>query len=141
MRKLQQLGITLIELMVVIAIIGILITLAYPSYQAHVTRTHRAEGQTALMDLAARMERYFSENNTYATATIAAGASTDVLNSATTTDGWYTLSITSQTATTYAIQATPNGSQATNDTTCGALTINQLGQRGISGSGTVAECW
>lgn len=142
MKHIHQRGFTLIELMIVVAIIGILAAIAYPSYINHITRSRRADGQTGLMNLAARMERYYSENNTYATATIAAGSAvTDVLTNNQSTDGWYTISIPAQTATTFTLQAAPNGDQAANDGLCATLTLNQLGVKGENGTGTVGDCW
>ncbi len=61
-------GFTLIEVMIVVAIIGILAAIAYPSYDEYVKRGNRTEGQAFLSDVAARQERYFSQNNAYITA-------------------------------------------------------------------------
>lgn len=58
-------GFTLIELMIVVAIVGILAAIAYPSYTEYVRRAARADAQGALTSLAAAMERWFSDNNTY----------------------------------------------------------------------------
>lgn len=128
-------GFTLIELVVAMAIMVILIAVAYPSYNSYVQKTRRSDGQTALMDLANRMDRYFTENNSYAGATL-----TTVGMPATSPQSYYNLSITSATATAFTIQATPTGAQA-GDTTCGNLTLNQLGQKGKSGTAAVADCW
>ena len=81
-------GFTLIELLVVIIILGILIAVAYPSYRDYVTRARRSDGQAALLDLANRMERYYSEQNNYDTATIGTGGATDVLTSSQTPEGF-----------------------------------------------------
>ncbi len=61
----DQRGVTLIELMIVVALIAILASYAYPGYQRFVAETNRAEGQAFLLDLMSRQQRYFSENNTY----------------------------------------------------------------------------
>lgn len=69
----QQSGITLIELMIVVAIIGILAAIALPSYNQYVERTRAADAQGALMSLANALERYHTQNNTYVGATLGAG--------------------------------------------------------------------
>lgn len=143
----KEKGFTLIELLIVMVIAGILISIAYPSYREYINRARRADGQAALLDLASRMERYYSEENTYQNASIAAGGTTDVLSSSTSAEGWYTLSINSATASNYTLSATPRNAQATYDTRCQTLTINSQGQKGIaagpSGSptGSAADCW
>jgi len=140
-------GFTLIELMIVVVIVGILVAIAYPSYTNHIARARRADGQSSLMDLASRLERYYSENNTYQTATIGGGGATEVLPSATSADGWYQLAITNQTAGSYAISATPLNAQATYDTRCQTLTYTSLGVKGITAgpsgapTGVVTDCW
>lgn len=140
-------GFTLIELMIVVVVIAILTTIAYPSYLEYITRARRSDGQAALLDLASRMEKYYSEQNTYQTATIATGGATDIRATNTSPDGWYTLSIPAQTATTYTLQATPLNSQGTSDLRCQSLTINSLGAKGIGDgpggtpTGPVNRCW
>lgn len=128
-------GYTLTEILIAMAIIAILSAIAYPSYTGYINKSRRSDAQSGLLDLANRMERYFSANNTYTGATLAnVGAPT------TTTGGFYTLSLSNLGATTYTLQATPTGTQV-NDTTCGSLTLNNLGQKGITGSGSVTDCW
>ena len=93
------------------------------------------------------MERYYYESNTYQTATINNGKTTDVLKKNTSPADWYTLSIIKATDFDFTIQATPTHAQATNDTRCQSLTFNSAGAKGItlgpSGtpSGTVSQCW
>ena len=134
-------GFTLTELMVVVAIVGILAAVAYPAYTEHVVKTRRTDAQASLMDLAARMERHFAENNTYANATIASAAATDVLSSATSPEGWYTLAITAANGSSYTLQATPQNAQGTADTWCQSLTLNSLGARGVANGPAGAPTW
>ena len=140
-------GFTLVELLVVMIIVGILATIAFPSYREYVARARRSDGQAALLDLASRLERFYSERNTYQSATIGTGGSTDVLSRTTSSENWYTLSITSATANAYNLQATPVGAQATADTRCQSLTLNSLGAKGVASgpagapTGTAADCW
>jgi len=134
---------TLIELMIVLVVVAILASIAYPTYRAQVMRARRSDAKASLLDLAARMERYYSENNTYATATIASGNGvTDVLSNAASPEGWYNLAITAQNATTFTVSATPQNAQASDDTQCATFTYTSTGVKGINGgSGTVEQCW
>jgi type IV pilus assembly protein PilE len=140
-------GFTLLELLIVLLVAGILVSIAYPSYRSYIVKARRSDGQSAILNLASRMERYYSEQNTYQTATIGTGNATDVLSSSTSPEGWYTLSIPAKSASSYTLQATPVSTQGTGDTTCQSLTLNNLGAKGIttgpagSPSGTVAKCW
>lgn len=141
-------GFSLLELIIVLGIVGIITAIAYPSYETYITRSRRADGQSALLDLAARMERYYSSHNTYATATIASGnAQTDILRTSDSPNGWYTLTITNQENDNYAIQATPRLEKTHHDEVCQSLTYNSLGQKGITNgpldapTGTTDDCW
>ena len=140
-------GFSLIELLTVLVIIGILTTIAYPGYRNYIIRAHRSDGQTALIDLANRMERYYSEHNTYQTATIAVKTETDVLSSNQSSEGWYTLSIPHASDFDYTLQATPTRDQATGDIYCQSLTLTSSAAKGITTgpegipTGTCAQCW
>lgn len=144
-------GFTLIEMMIVVAIVGILAAIAYPSYQQYVLRSNRTEGQALLSDAAAREERYFAQNNTYITTTDDLAK----LNiSASSPTGKYSLTLTRDKDDDgktidggYMLNAEPQGSQEA-DSKCGTLTLNALGIKGIdkpqSGTlptGTASECW
>ncbi|MCJ1881731.1 type IV pilin protein [Pseudomonas nitroreducens] len=131
-------GFTLIELMITVVIIAILAGIAYPSYQSYTIRANRTEGITLLNDAAARQERYFSQNNQYATTTAQLG-----MGSATSRNNLYQLAINRPNTSQYTLTAQPVGSQ-TQDTTCGSLTLDQAGARGAAGgtvAATVATCW
>ncbi|NBB12033.1 type IV pilin protein [Pseudomonas sp. SLFW] len=135
----KQRGFTLIELMITVAIVGILAAIAYPSYTKYVQRGYRSEGLAMLNDAVARTERFYAQNNTYAGATLktiglVADDKTTVLNS---TNAKYQLTFVtaSSSSTTYTLQIAPQGTQ-TNDT-CGTMTIDQAGTK----TPTTAECW
>lgn len=143
--KTNQLGITLIELMIVVAVVGILSSIAYPSYQEHVRKTNRADAQANLLELSQFMERYYSERGFYTSATLPFTTSPR--------DGSPKYNITGVIATiAYTLTATPTGSQAT-DTRCAALGITSVGVKCIQGGtkcsdsatasvqAEVAQCW
>jgi type IV pilus assembly protein PilE len=113
-------GFTLIELLIVMAIIGIILSVAYPSYQNSMTKTRRSDGQAALLEAMNAEERYFTENNTYST-TLA-----DVNASSTSEKGHYTISAAACGGgidQCVILTATPQGVQSSD----GALTLNSLG--------------
>lgn len=137
-------GFTLIEIVIVVAIIGLLAAIAIPSYQNQIRKTRRSDGHAALTNIAQRLERCYTVNGAY---NVAAGC--DVLSAAntlatgftTSPEGNYSISI-ANTATTYTLTATPAGVQArAGDAGCGNLSLNHQGQRGATGSEGVAGCW
>ncbi|HHJ80720.1 MAG TPA: prepilin-type N-terminal cleavage/methylation domain-containing protein [Candidatus Tenderia electrophaga] len=77
MNRKKSTGFTLVELMIVVAIIGIIAAIAYPSYQDQVRKSKRTDGHSKVMDAMARQERYFSENNTYTADMTALGYASD----------------------------------------------------------------
>ncbi len=83
-------GFTLIELMIVLVILSILSMIAVPAYNDSVSKARRSDGQAALMDVMARQERFFTENNTYTTNL--AGAAGLNLSSSSSQEGYYTIS-------------------------------------------------
>ena len=123
-------GLTLLELMVVLVIIGILGAIAVPTYQQYSVRARRTEAKTALLRLAANQERFYLQNNTYTddlpTLGFAAGVSDN---------GVYTLSVAQADTTTYDAAAVPtpgggpSGVDMGRDEVCARFTINAAGQR------------
>jgi type IV pilus assembly protein PilE len=140
-RRLQN-GFTLMELVVVILIIGLLVSLAVPSYKSFIMKSRRTEAKQMLFMAAQRQQQWFTQNNTYTTDMTASGLNID----ATSSNGYYTLSIAAGTTgsitTSYSVSATAvSGSSQAADTACGTFSLNSLGQRSISGSQTQPPCW
>lgn len=126
-------GFTLIELMIVVAVVGILAAVAYPSYSDSVRKGRRGQAKADLMELAQLAERHRTVNNTYAgfvlpfAQTPREGGTTHYL-------------LTLDTASVDALQlkATAKGDQAKDK--CGDLSLNQAGTK-VSSKGATAECW
>lgn len=146
MRKISRVnGFTLIELMIVLVIVAILAAIAYPSYVQYVTKSKRTQAASCLMELSQYMGRLYASNSSY----LVGGAAPTLpsLTCQTTLAGDYTIgfapaasgSTSNPSATTFALQAAPQGVQQARDTQCGTLGINQAGTRSASGGGS--NCW
>lgn len=140
-------GFSLFEFLIVLFIFSILLSFVYPSYQNYLIRSHRLEGQLAVLDLANRMEQYFMQNHTYAHASIGAGNVHDVLTTALTQHGYYALRIYSANDQHFIVQAVPQETRGQVDLFCQTLQMDDLGVQtivsGPSGSpiGKWDECW
>lgn len=130
----KQEGFTLTELMIVVAIIGILSMVAYPSYQAQVQKTRRANAQADLIELSSFMERFFTENNRYDVDTGGDAVVLPFAISPRTGTVFYALTLVSG-ATTYTLTADPAGTPQATDS-CGTMTLTQTGAKTPA-----ANCW
>ncbi|MBV9190455.1 MAG: type IV pilin protein [Betaproteobacteria bacterium] len=141
----QNRGFTLIELMITVAIVGILGGIAYPSYQAYVKRAYRADARAQILDMAQKQERYYSSNNTYlaiaAPTTAAPAGWQNWAGGGTMTGRKYDISVTlGAGGTSYTITAAP--SNGFTDTSCGTYTMTSANVRGNTGNSmTSADCW
>ncbi|MBU3059512.1 type IV pilin protein [Pseudomonas indica] len=137
----RQNGFTLIEIMIVVVILAILATIAFPSYQRYVLRAHRAEGIALLNEAAAREERYYAQNNGYVTSD-ASLSKLGLRNSGLSDTGYYQLTLAEGDDDDggYRLTAVAQGTQA-KDSECANLTLTATGARGTSGTGSAADCW
>ena len=128
-------GFTLIELMITVAILAIIAAVAIPAYTQYVDRGKRAEARTALLDIAARQERYYSNNRQYADQLSKLG-----MSGTKSENGYYTLSVTLPPGSNnqdFDATATPAG---WTDDKCGDLSIDETGAKTQS-LGDRASCW
>ncbi|THT99326.1 prepilin-type N-terminal cleavage/methylation domain-containing protein [Lampropedia puyangensis] len=130
----SQHGFTLIEVMIVVAIVGILAAIAYPSYEEYVKRGRRAEARAALLEGAQWLERVATASGSYP------AAASYPTSLQTVPSGGYAIAYApSNDSMTYTLTATAQGGQAKDK--CGNLTFTQSGQKGVSGALSVNECW
>jgi prepilin-type N-terminal cleavage/methylation domain len=132
----KHFGFSLIELMIVVAILSILAAIAWPSYRSSVLKSHRADGREAVLSAAAQQEQIYMQRNLY-TADIAELGGED------SGEGYYTMAVTRPNGnTSYLITATARGSQA-EDTGCASFTVNQAGLRKAydASDSNAPDCW
>ena len=148
-RRRAQRGFTLIELMITVAIIGILLRIAYPAYNNAVVKSRRSEAKTALLDLAQREERFLATSNQYSTSAPELGfASTMTITASAPmtvsvgTASNYTIEVVTSGPTFFTATARPTGPQKTKDLQCQNFVLDSTGVQSISGgTSTASDCW
>ncbi len=129
----RQTGMTLIELMIVVVVLGIIVAIGVPSYRGYIMRANRVDATSALLRLAANQERFYMQNNTYASDAQLAAALPAGLGIAATDHGYYDLAIAAAggglTVGYTASASVINGESQGADTDCWVFTVNELGLR------------
>lgn len=132
----NQRAFTLIELMITVAIVGILAAIAYPSYMDYVRKSNRTDAQVKLLETSQVLQRCFTQYSIYN------NANCSVLNAATinSDERLYTIGVVSD-ATSYTLTASPVGGRIqAADAKCATITLSHTGEKGATGTAT-AECW
>ena len=127
----KQFGFTLMELMIVVAVIGIITAIALPGYQSYSRKAKRADAHQGLNVLSQLQERFFTENNTYATTVAELNASADSM------EDFWTLSVTAANASSYTLSAAPKNPHI--DADCLTITLDSTGVRASTPAGN--DCW
>ncbi|MEE2731112.1 MAG: type IV pilin protein [Pseudomonadota bacterium] len=137
-------GFTLVELMIVVAIVGVIMAVALPAYNSHVQKTRRSDARTALQEAAARQERIYTESNTYTADLTRLLTNADGQSSP---EGYYDISVALSCSRTvsntsysscFTLTATAKGLQA-DDSECATLTLTHAGVKASTPAG--GDCW
>jgi len=129
----KQTGFTLIETMIAVAVLAIIVSIAFSGYTDQVQKSRRADGKAVLLDISQQLERCYTKFGSYNHASCTAADKASESN-------YYAGAITSTGASTYSLTATAQNGQE-KDTECGNLTLDQSGLQGISGTGDAEDCW
>lgn len=127
-----QSGVTLIELLIVVTIVGILAMVAVPGFQDSVRKSRRADARIALLETAQRLERCYTQFGIYD------DENCEIASPFSSPDGFYLVTVVRQ-PTTFTLTAESQGAQ-TDDTACSEFGLNELGERSASGD-DAQRCW
>lgn len=134
-------GFTLIELMIAVAVIGILIAIAVPAYRDQTMKSRRADAITALEKAAARQEQYYFQHNAYTTTESNLGGAATYITSP---EGYYRVVVTQPNGSDqeYTLTATPvSGGPQASDAKCTTFTLDHLGVKGGTPTANASMCW
>ncbi len=136
-------GFTLIEVLLVLAILGLLTAIAVPMYGDHMMKVRRGDGKRLLMDISSRMERFYFDNTTYTTNLQQLGFA--LTTNVPSEEGFYTAKVETATAgcpiaTCYKVTADVKGAQV-DDTYCGNLSLDSMGRKTVSTTNPADHCW
>jgi type IV pilus assembly protein PilE len=144
-------GFTLIEIMIVVALVAIIAAIAYPTYQNSVLKSRRADAKSVLLQAANWLERFYTVNNRYDQnlAGIAVTAATQFPSSGLTqapVEGatkYYNITLTGVTQNSFALSAVPIATTGQDKDACKTLTLTQTGAKGVTGGATLTadDCW
>ncbi len=145
--KRVQCGMTLIELVVVIMIVGILAAVAIPSYRNYVIRSQRSDAKDALLAISTQLEKHYLQCNDYGDVLAAAPdcAAREVQGADVSENGWYTLRIFAPDATGFTVTATTvAGENQAQDVDCASFSVTDRGVRRAlndANNNNTDECW
>ena len=143
----KQRGVTLIEMMIVLVILAVVASFAYPSYMNYVVDTKRTAATSILLQVADRQQQFFMDNKRFANDLTNLGFANNPLviaddgrtmANAADSGSTYSVALSNVTATTYTVTAAPLNGQAARDNECGSLTLNQTLTKGSDGG---SDCW